>query len=64
MTLTPDNSEHQATVDIENLSRALKIAEKYSLECEVLCWAMYALQGNSKLSIGQAMNIGLDEWIK
>lgn len=57
-------SGNEAFSDMENIQKAFDIAKEYELQWEVLCWAMYALRTNPKLSIGQAMSEGLEEWIR
>lgn len=53
--------------EIDNLcalSAALDLASDYGLEDETILWAMYALKDDNTLSIKEAFDIALAEWIK
>jgi hypothetical protein len=43
---------------------ALKIASDYNLEAEVMAYAMIFLKDNPKITISEAIQCGLNEWIK
>jgi len=55
-----DNIEN----DMENVKSALIMASEFGLEVEVIYFAMRHLRDNKESSIGEALNYGLDEWIK
>lgn len=50
--------------EMDALKEAFQMASYDDLEFEVILWAMKALQSNPKLTINEAIDIGLDEWIK
>ena len=56
--------ENTTLKDFNDLTIALNEANSYGLEAEVILHAMYALQGNNMLTIGEALQRGLNEWIK
>lgn len=49
---------------MDAVKNGLEIASEYNLEVEVVVFAMKALKENNKLTISEAMSIGIDEWIK
>jgi len=53
-----------AVDDLLALTAALEIARDYSLEDECILWAMYAIKDNPSLSVKEAFDISLGEWIK
>ena len=55
----PDVDEEMEAVGV-----CLTEAAKYHLETEVVCWALKALKDNPNLTIIEAINIGLNEWVK
>lgn len=49
---------------LQCVSDALDIAKRYDLEAEVFLFALKAIKDNPGLSINDAVQVGLDEWIK
>lgn len=50
--------------DLGCVDVALTKAFEYSLDREVILFALYAMQENPSLSVEQALESGLSEWIK
>lgn len=48
--------------DLNAVKKALKYAERFGLEIEVMSYALNAMKENPKLSLTEALNIGLQEW--
>ena len=53
-----------AVDDLLALTAALEIASDYGMEHECILWAMYAMKENPELSIKEAFDSSLGEWIK
>lgn len=56
--------EENTMQQMDAIKEAIQIASPHELELEVILWAMKALQSNPKLTITEALDVGLDEWIK
>jgi len=54
--------ESDADPDFAAVYEALKLCEKHGLEVEVFVTAFREIQANPKLTIQQALNVGLYEW--
>ena len=52
------------TIEIRNISKALKTAEDYGLLTEVVWSAMHYLKQNPKATLLDAISYGLLEWVK
>lgn len=50
--------------DLDTIFEALTYAKKYNLEIEVILWSLYAMKANPTLTIEEAIQIGLNEWVK
>lgn len=50
--------------DMDIVSRCIQEANTYGLATEVVTWAMKYIKENPKMSIGRAMLMGLNEWVK
>lgn len=50
--------------DIDTIEQALHEAQRYHLENEVIVYALKYMKENSKLTIQEAMMLGLREWVK
>jgi len=55
---------NEITKDLDNVSELLKSSKIYGLEAEVVLWSLYALKTDPSLSIEDAIQIGLNEWVK
>jgi hypothetical protein len=53
-----------AVDDLLALTAAMEIASDYGMEHECILWAMYAMKENNTLSVKEAFDISLGEWIK
>lgn len=51
-----------STNDLDFVYSIMSDAREHGLETEVVLWALYALQGNPKLSIEQALIEACLEW--
>jgi hypothetical protein len=49
---------------MEQIAKQLKIANEYGLLVECVYFALYRLKENPDLDIEDAMEIGVQEWIK
>ena len=56
--------EENVNLQMDAISDAIEIASPFQLEIEVILWSMKALKENPELTIKEAIDIGLDEWIK
>ena len=57
--------EKNTIVDEMNyIAECIISAEKYGLETEVIHCALQSMKQNPKLTIQEAMQSGVDEWIK
>jgi hypothetical protein len=55
--------EHEATSkEVDVICKALRDAEPYGLQSEVIWSALKAMKNDSNISIAQAIEEGLDEW--
>ena len=57
-------ANNNVDIDITTIKVALEMAKEYNLEVEVITWAMKALKEDNKLTISQAISIGVAEWLK
>ena len=49
---------------LDAVQEALRISSEYGLEVEVITWAMKASKRSPSISITEAVEQGLEEWIK
>lgn len=52
------------TIEIRNISTALKSAEDYGLLTEVVWSAMHYMKENPEATLSDAISYGLLEWVK
>jgi len=50
--------------ELDAVAQTLKISGEYGLECEVIAFALKAMKYNPELTIIEALECGLGEWIK
>jgi len=50
--------------DLKTIEAVLDQAIEYGLEVEVIYWALESMRQDSNISPGQAMTLGVLEWIK
>ena len=50
--------------DFDIIKNALNESNKYGLTVEVVAWALQSMKADPTLSVGEAMALGLWEWIK
>lgn len=48
--------------EIKSVSSALQIAKQFTLESEVVLFALLAVKNNPNISINEALSLGLEEW--
>lgn len=53
-----------SAAELEAIAACLKESERYELQIEVIWSALGAMRDDPKISIEEAINRGLDEWIK
>lgn len=57
-------SEQIERSELELIGVALEIAKEYDLEVEVIFTALEAMKYDSRLTVVEAINFGLNEWVK
>lgn len=50
--------------EYEAVDTAIKSADEYGMQLEVIIWALRAMKENPLLTIEEAIQIGHDEWVK
>ena len=59
-----DEEDNNINATFDKVQTLHNDAMKYSLEIEVIIWALKSMKKNNTLTIDAAMQIGYDEWIK
>ena len=49
---------------LDEVYETLTLANKYGLAAEVITWSFRYLKENPKLTIEEALQMGINEWIK
>jgi hypothetical protein len=49
---------------LDEVYETLTLANKYNLSAEVITWSFRYLKENPKLTIEEALQMGINEWIK
>ena len=62
--LSEYQGDPQIKIDFESISNALQIAKEHNLEVEVLYSAFQSFHSTTTMSISEALEDGLNEWIK
>lgn len=56
--------KEDASEYLEVVTRVVEEAQKYALLPEVIAYALIHMKQNPTISIGEAMYLGLHEWVK
>jgi hypothetical protein len=51
-------------LELDEVNEALKLAEKYNLQAEVVWSALEYMKRQSAATLAEAMQYGLSEWVK